>query len=148
MVKQCFIKLAGGSKVGITKGEFQAMMAIHNTTPELNLIAKPLESKAFIDGGLEKHFVLYDFVKMTRRGSFFPPFEEAWHRLTKLHRQSVSPTGQFGFHIQTYIGDIPQHVQWDNSWTSFFGKMLSHMKEIETRIRGPWEDDTLFRRML
>src|SRR5438105_470082 len=146
--KQYFMKLAKGSKVGPTEGEFQAITAIHNITADLNLVAQPFILKAFTDGDIERIFFLCDFIEMTWPSSLVPPSKEALHCLTKLHKQSVSPSGQFGFHIQTYIGDIPQHVEWDSSWSDFFAKMLRHMKEFETNIRGPWKDETLFQRTL
>lgn len=146
--KQYFMKYATGPGVDTTKGEFQAMKAIHDTKPELDLVAKPIISKTFTDIDLEKHFFLCDFIGMTNNGSRAMPSKETWRRLIKLHQLSVSPTGQFGFHIQTYIGGIPQHVEWDTCWASFSKKLLSSMMELETEIRGPWKDDNRFQRTL
>jgi fructosamine-3-kinase len=29
---------------------------------------------------------------------------------------SESPTGKFGFHVNTYAGNLPQMVEWESSW--------------------------------
>ena len=47
----------------------------------------------------------------------------------------MSPTGKFGFHIQTWHGEVAQHVdQWDESWAALFGRHLGHMMEIAKPI--------------
>lgn len=57
-------------------------------------------------------------------------------KLAQLHRQSESPTGQFGFRTTICQGRRTQSVAFESSWTKFFTKLLQHV--IETN--GPWND--------
>jgi len=45
--------------------------------------------------------------------------------LANLHNKSQSPSGQFGFHIKTYHGKIPQNIDnWTTSWASLFTALI------------------------
>ncbi|OBT68037.1 hypothetical protein VE03_01454 [Pseudogymnoascus sp. 23342-1-I1] len=58
--------------------------------------------------------------------------------LSTLHQKSVSPTGKFGFHITTYAGNLPQFVEWKDSWETFFTMRQAFDLEIERK--GPSEE--------
>ncbi|KAK5989533.1 Protein-ribulosamine 3-kinase [Cladobotryum mycophilum] len=58
-------------------------------------------------------------------------------RLASLHRQSQSPNGKFGFHITTYAGNLPQMVEWEDSWEVFFSKSLRKALDLEIAAKGP-----------
>jgi protein-ribulosamine 3-kinase len=48
-----------------------------------------------------------------------------------MHVRSQSPTGKFGFHIQTYHGKIAQAVnEWDDSWCAVFSRHLGYIMEL------------------
>ncbi|KAG6368320.1 hypothetical protein INS49_002525 [Diaporthe citri] len=57
--------------------------------------------------------------------------------LEKLHRTSVSPTGNFGFHITTFNGIAPVINEWCDTWEEFFSRQLRSDIEWEQSIRGP-----------
>ncbi|KAI9746972.1 MAG: hypothetical protein M4579_007549, partial [Chaenotheca gracillima] len=61
-------------------------------------------------------------------------------RLAQLHKTSVSPTGQFGFHIPTCHGRFAQVVDWDPSWTSFFTKLLAGALHQDKIKNDPWPE--------
>jgi protein-ribulosamine 3-kinase len=65
------------------------------------------------------HFFLCEFVNISNA---LPDPAGLASIITELHKKSVSPTGKFSFHITTYDGKLPQVVDWDDSWASFFGK--------------------------
>ena len=52
-------------------------------------------------------------------------------RLVAMHSSAAarSPTDMFGFPVQTFDGVRTQAVDWDPSWTSFFGKLLARAYE-------------------
>lgn len=73
--------------------------------------------------------------------------------LSKLHRKSASPTGQFGFHITTYAGNLPQFVGWEDSWETFFAKSMRQALDLEIERKGPSEEldvlsDALFQKVI
>jgi len=57
--------------------------------------------------------------------------------LARLHQQSQSPNGKYGFHVTTYAGNLPQEVGWESSWETFFAKSLWHALELEIKAKGP-----------
>jgi protein-ribulosamine 3-kinase len=56
-----------------------------------------------------------------------------------MHIRSQSPTGKFGFHVQTYHGTIAQAVdQWDDSWCAFFSRHLGYiMERVKHNLKWP-----------
>lgn len=92
------------------------------------------------------YFFLSEFVDMSDR---VPEPNQLCTKLARLHRDSVSPTGMFGFHITTCQGNTPQDVTWESSWAAFFSKLLRHVLDRDAEINGIWEDlDTLAQRVL
>jgi fructosamine-3-kinase len=65
-----------------------------------------------------------------------PEPEDFATHLAKLHRESQSPDGRFGFHITTYAGNLPQMVEWERSWETFFTKSLRHALDLEIKAKG------------
>jgi len=57
-------------------------------------------------------------------------------KIAALHRDSVSPTGKFGFGITTYSGTLPHDNGWEDSWQVFFSKSLRAALEHEARAKG------------
>lgn len=56
-----------------------------------------------------------------------------------MHVRSQSPTGKFGFHIQTYHRKIAQAVnQWDDSWCAVFSGHLGYLlEEVKQYLKWP-----------
>jgi protein-ribulosamine 3-kinase len=48
----------------------------------------------------------------------------------------MSPTGKFGFHIQTYAGNLPQYTEWEDGWESFFTKSMRQALDLEIKAKG------------
>ena len=57
--------------------------------------------------------------------------------LAALHRDSVSPTGKFGFHTTTCYGPHPQNTAWEDSWAVFFARLLRQFFERKIKTNGP-----------
>lgn len=62
-------------------------------------------------------------------------------RMAELHRNSVSPTGKFGFHMKTMAGPIPQHNDgWSDSWEVIFGNFLGHLLDLDGERNESWPE--------
>ncbi|KAJ5567227.1 hypothetical protein N7535_006533 [Penicillium sp. DV-2018c] len=124
----------------MTKSEFQSIKAIHNILPEF--VPRPVACGTY-ETIPNTHFFLCEFRKMT---NMMPDPQRFAALLSKLHQESVSPTGKFGFHITTYAGNLPQFVEWEDSWEAFFAKSIRKALNLEVERKGPSEElDTLSR---
>jgi fructosamine-3-kinase len=46
----------------------------------------------------------------------------------------------FGFHVNTYNGNLPQDNQWTKSWEEFFTNGIKSVLKMELDILGPNEE--------
>lgn len=69
-------------------------------------------------------------------------------RLSKLHEESNSPDGKFGFHVTTYAGNLPQFVGWEESWEVFFAKSMRYALDLEIGRKGASEELDVLSRAL
>lgn len=83
------------------------------------------------------YFFLCDFLNISDR---LPDPAIVGARLAELHQRSISPTGNFGFHVPTYDGKLPQAVNWNSSWPSCFSKLLVGISELDSEVNGPWKE--------
>lgn len=81
------------------------MKVLHTVTPDF--APKPIAWGTF-KSNHDLHFFLCNFHDMDNE---LPEMEQFSARLAQLHRDSISPTGKFGFHVTTYNGNIPQDVR-------------------------------------
>lgn len=130
-----FLKTAKG-EVGrrLMEGEFHAISALHAAD---NFIAPAAHSwgKRIVPG-TDTYFFLLQYIDMSDR---FPDPNQLCRRLARLHRTSISPTGKFGFHINTCQGKTQQAVGWESSWAVLFEKMLRHVAQEDSNTNGAWE---------
>lgn len=113
------------------QGEFEGMSAINQTMPDFS--PKPIAWGRCEDTA-DLFFFLSTFVEMTEGD--LPDPKEFCANLAKMHRESVSPTGQFGFHVTTCNGNIPQNNTWNPSWEIFFSDGLRHMLALDLKANG------------
>lgn len=109
--KRYFVKTAKG-QVGKKpmEGEFYAISALHDTD---NLFSpKPHAWGKRSGPGPETYFFLLQYIDMSDR---LPDPNQLCRKLAQLHKNSVSPTGKFGFHINTFQGRTQQSLQWEES---------------------------------
>ncbi|KAM3447055.1 hypothetical protein MY3296_009099 [Beauveria thailandica] len=127
-----FLKTASGELgEAMFKGEFEAMSAIHQTMPDFS--PKPIAWGRCTDTA-DLFFFLSAFVRMDQGD--VPDAGKLCAKLAKMHRESVSPTGQFGFHVTTCNGNIPQNNTWNESWEVFFSNGLRHMLALDVKVNG------------
>ncbi|KAM3428302.1 hypothetical protein MY4824_008913 [Beauveria thailandica] len=127
-----FLKTASGELgEAMFKGEFEGMSAIHQTMPDFS--PRPIAWGRCTDT-TDLFFFLSAFVRMDQGD--VPDAGKLCAKLAKMHRESVSPTGQFGFHVTTCNGNIPQNNTWNESWEVFFSDGLRYMLALDVKVNG------------
>lgn len=132
---QCryFIKSAsGGEGRVLIEGEYHALCEIHKASP--GVAPEPYAKGNHRD---DRYFFLTKYTGMENK---LPDPEKLCSKLVRLHRQSVSPTGKFGFDVPTCQGRTAQALSWENSWTKFFTNLLSHVARLDHQVNGPWQE--------
>lgn len=117
------------------QGEFMAMAELYKFAP--SFIPKPHTWGKFDSTSPITHFVIFDFKDMNPGLSDPKAF---CSELAKLHRTSISPTGKFGFSINTTHGKFPQYMEWNSSWESMYRKLLSDLLALDLERNGPWKE--------
>ena len=117
------------------EGEFNAMREIHKTMP--SFAPEPHTWGKFNRLEPETYFLLCDFIDMDNN---LPDPSRFTTLLAKMHTSSISPTGQFGFHIPTCHGKFAQTIDWDSSWTSFFTKLLAGALHLDRLTNDSWPE--------
>jgi fructosamine-3-kinase len=79
------------------------------------------------------YFLLLDFVDNIND---LPDASVFGANLAAIHSQTKSPTGKFGFHTENCHVKFPQFVEWHESWTVFFTKLLQGVFDIELQVHG------------
>lgn len=119
-----------GGKV-MLQGEYEGMLAIYQTLP--SFAPKPIAWGAYKNTPAT-YFFMCEFIDM--KEGHLPDAAEFCSKLAQLHRESVSPTGKFGFHVVTCNGTTPQKVDWEESWEIFFSNGLRHMLNLDIKVNG------------
>ncbi|KAK6837926.1 hypothetical protein PG987_006207 [Apiospora arundinis] len=104
--------------VGMAEAEYEGQKALFEKIPD-NVTA-PL-AWGMLQADPTKSFFLTRYRNLLDRP---PPAVELLSVLKKLHTNSVSPTGKFGFHVTTYFGPPPMINDWTDSWEEYFGRQF------------------------
>ncbi len=132
-----FVKLAFGEAGRIMLGgEYESSKMIYDTMPDF--IPKPIGYGKYSAQGSEAYFYLSEFVVMDVTSA--PNPAEFTSRLADLHRLSKSPTGMFGFPVQTCDGDRAHVVDWQESWAVFYRNLFLGVCELDLKRNGPWPE--------
>ncbi len=65
-----------------------------------------------------------------------PPLVPLLSVVLKMHRESISPTGKFGFHVTPFYGPPPMIVDWTDNWEEFWTREFRSGLEYAQRMRG------------
>jgi protein-ribulosamine 3-kinase len=143
--QQVFFKAAPGTHGRtLLEGGFNAMSELYKCAPDM--VPKPRAFGHYVHQGIELYFFLSEFVEMEEG---MPDPARLCANLARLHSESKSPNGQFGFHIITCQGHVPQAVAWENTWIALFTKLLLHVIRLDVELNGYWDDlDKLENRLL
>ena len=61
-------------------------------------------------------------------------------KLVGMHQASVSPTGMFGFHVNTCQGNLAQRTAWSLSWANYHVQLVRGAMQLNTGINGRYQD--------
>ncbi|SPO04762.1 uncharacterized protein DNG_07447 [Cephalotrichum gorgonifer] len=128
------------------RGEFMGMEALHRAAP--GLVPKPIGWGKLKTVSPPSHFLLVEFKNFV--SGTMPDPVRLGARVAEMHSSPAarSPTGMFGFPIQTFDGARTQTVDWDPNWTSFFSKLLAKAYDHDTETNGIWPElDAAYRRV-
>ncbi|RJE19392.1 Fructosamine kinase [Aspergillus sclerotialis] len=112
-------------------GEFSAMLELYKTMP--SIVPTPRGPGKCLDS--DDYFFLCDYVVIDHRQ---PDPVKLAERVAALHHISVSPTGQFGFHVTPYDGKLPLVAKWESNWVSFYRKLLEGVYKLDIQVNGHW----------
>ena len=115
----------------MAKGEFESQTALAEHLPDN--VALPLAYGTFqLDSS--KSFFLTPFRYLKDK---VPDPVQLAKVLEKLHTSSVSPTGKFGFHTQTFNGVVPLINDWCDTWEEWFTRQFRSDIQWQQSIAGP-----------
>lgn len=126
-----FLKTVADKRSGqaILQGEYEGARAIHAMIPSL-------VPKVHAVGALpssRSHFLLSEFRTVAKQPPAAGPLVK---QIAKLHQESRSPTGKFGFHVPTYWGSMEQSVEWEESWRVAFSSILQNFLDLSNEVHG------------
>ncbi|RYP06346.1 hypothetical protein DL765_009532 [Monosporascus sp. GIB2] len=125
------------------EGEYVGMSELSKLAPDL--VPKPIAWGKLRNSTLAIYFLIIEFKHFVPG---LPDAAKLGAKLAAMHLKSASPNGKFGFHIQTYDGARIQSVGPDDSWTSFFSKLLAEAYRQDTETNGTWPElQTAYRRV-
>jgi protein-ribulosamine 3-kinase len=143
--KRYFLKSApGGHGRTMIESEFNAMSELSKWAPFL--APEPHSWGRYKLDEPEAYFFLSQYIEMNDE---MPEPTQLCEKLARLHRESISPNGQYGFHITTCQGQVAQSVSWEQDWTLFFIKLLEHVINLDFERNGDWSElDRVERRLI
>ena len=86
---------------------------------------------------LKIYFLVEDFIDLKQ---CHPEPEAFAYPIARMHRDSQSPNGKFGFPITTCDGPLPHPVQWQDSREGFFAELLRSRVQMDSAACGTWPE--------
>lgn len=115
----------------MVEAEYESTKAWHDIVPDN--VARPVGWGELINKP-GRWFLLLEFRDMTDK---MPPASEFVQVVARGHQESVSPTGQFGFHLATFAGNQANDNSWCDTWEEWFTRSMKSTMERELQIQGP-----------
>ena len=113
----------------MARAEYESQRELAAVIPDNAVI--PVAWGMFEEKDKPKEFLITGFRNL-QEGP--PPHLQLLAILEKLHKSSVSPTGQFGFHVTTYNGPPKMVNDWTESWEEYFGRQfrsdISYLQQV------------------
>ncbi|KAI1329480.1 Fructosamine/Ketosamine-3-kinase [Xylariaceae sp. FL0255] len=113
----------------MAQGEYEAQTALAAIIPDNVVI--PMAWGIFDD--CSKAFFITQFRNLRARP---PSPQQLVHILKRLHQNSVSPTGKFGFHTATYWGPPAMRNDWTSSWEEYFTRQFKSDVDFFETVHG------------
>ncbi|KAH9907805.1 Fructosamine kinase-domain-containing protein [Xylariomycetidae sp. FL2044] len=120
------------------EGEFESLKAIHHVSSDIAPEVYSWGKFKDTPPDVATYFLLAQFRDVGKQ----PPDPIKFTtRLAEMHKNSVSPTGKFGFHITTCHAKLPQITDcWEDSWEVLYRKQLEHMIKMDEEKHGEWPE--------
>ena len=118
------------------EGEYHSMLALHAVMA--SMIPKPYGWGKYPRSDPETYFFLCEFIEMST--TKLPDPKIFCPMLAKIHMESQSPNGQFGFHLPTNSGKLSQDTRWNDSWIEFVRQMIQRGLDVDREQNGRWEE--------
>lgn len=99
-----------------------------------NNVPKPVAHGSY-KSDPDVHFFMAEFYEMTDDP---PDIRQLSILIAQLHRDSMgkSPTGKYGYHVATYLGNIANDNTWTDTWEEFFTVAMRRMLMLEDKSHG------------
>lgn len=114
----------------MAEGEYESQKALAAVIPDNAIV--PL-AWGMLEDEKTKAFFITEFRDLRPRP---PPPAQFLGILKQLHQTSMSPTGQFGFHITTYNGPPKMVNAWTDSWEEYFARQFRSDVDFLQNVYG------------
>ncbi|KAL9580854.1 MAG: hypothetical protein Q9203_006138 [Teloschistes exilis] len=111
------------------------MRELYSTAP--TFVPKPYTWGKLDVSNPDAYFFPCEFIDMTNQE---PDPVQFCTKLKKMHQTSVSPTGKFGFHVNTCQGNLAQQTTWNSSWVQYYIQLVRGAMRLNTEINGKWRN--------
>ncbi|KAJ5669872.1 Fructosamine/Ketosamine-3-kinase [Penicillium macrosclerotiorum] len=133
-----FLKCADGDQGKVMlEGEFHSTVELYNISPDF--VPEPYAWGKLGVSSPNTYYFLSEFLEMETQNQAPDPIQLVT-QIAKLHHASRSPTGMFGFHINTCQGCLPQQTLWNASWVDFFTQLLRGAMALNKLRNRNWKD--------
>jgi len=65
-----------------------------------------------------------------------PDIDSLPAKVAELHRNGLSPSGKYGFHVNTNQGRLEQDCTWTSTWAQCFSNQIRKMFDLEEASQG------------
>jgi protein-ribulosamine 3-kinase len=117
------------------EAEFRSMEELYYYMP--SNVPRPIAWGQLTQSTPDTYFLLLEFIELCM--DMVDPIEFC-EQIATLHKTSKSPTGHFGFHLDTFQGPNRQITQWESDWCTYFTRLLDGFFVTEVDINGPDEE--------
>lgn len=118
----------------MARAEYVSQKALATVIPE-NVI-EPV-AWGVLEEDQSRSFYLTKFRSMRQEVPSLPHFIDI---IRRLHQNSTSPTGKFGFHCTTYCGPPAMRNDWTDSWEEFWGRQFQSDVDYAQQVYGQDEE--------
>ncbi|KAL8798071.1 MAG: hypothetical protein Q9182_006982 [Xanthomendoza sp. 2 TL-2023] len=131
-----FLKCAEDDQgMAMLEGEFNSMCELYQTAP--NFVPRPYTWGKLNVSNPDTYYFLCDFIEMTNQN---PDPAQLCTKLVEMHQASLSPTGMFGFHVNTCQGNLAQQTSWNPTWVGYYTQLVRGAMRLNTEINGNWKN--------
>jgi fructosamine-3-kinase len=114
----------------MAEAEYEGQKAISAVIP--GHAVEPI-AWGYYEGDQTKSWFLTHFRDLLARTPHLSPLLSI---IKKMHQESVSPTGKFGFHVTPFYGPPPMIVDWTDNWEEFWTREFRSGLVYAQRMRG------------